>query len=308
MLELIYRDARDSDSDALIALIGGVFDEYPGCVTDVDGEMPELLRIATHFRELGGRFWVAERGGEVVSCIGFAPLPSGRVQLHKLYVRADCRRTGIGSRLCDLVESSARERGATHVELWSDTRFQTAHVLYERRGYRRGSLTRELHDKSATVEYFFEKEVAGVGDLARALAETPERLRTLIGGWGEAQVRRKPSPNEFSALEHVCHLRDLEWEGYRARLDRLLSEDKPLLVNIDGDLWARERDYNREDLLQALQSFQDGRLANVLALEKLRPAQLERSGVLEGVGQITVKRLFELMREHDAEHLRSLAG
>lgn len=159
MSDIAFRDALDSDSDALIGLIGGVFDEYPGCVTDVDGEMPELRAIATHFRALAGRFRVVVRGGEVIGCVGFAPLSNGGFQLHKLYVRADCRRRGIGSALCDFVEQSAAERGATHVELWSDTRFETAHRVYEQRGYRRGPRTRELHDKSNTVEYFFRKEL-----------------------------------------------------------------------------------------------------------------------------------------------------
>jgi hypothetical protein len=31
--------------------------------------------------------------------------------------------------------------------------------MYERRGYHRGRKTRELHDKSNTVEYFFCKEL-----------------------------------------------------------------------------------------------------------------------------------------------------
>jgi putative acetyltransferase len=157
--EVTFRDAVDADSEALIALLGGVFEEYPGCVMDVDGEMPELRGIASHFRRLEGRFWVAERNGSVVGCIGFAPLPNGGVQLHKLYVRADSRRIGVGAALCDLVEASARERSATHVELWSDTRFETAHLVYQRRGYARDGRTRELHDKSNTLEYFFRKEL-----------------------------------------------------------------------------------------------------------------------------------------------------
>jgi len=157
--DVAFRDAVDADSEALIALLGGVFEEYPGCVMDVDGEMPELRGIASHFRRLEGRFWVAERNGSVVGCIGFAPLPNGGVQLHKLYVRADSRRMGLGTALCQLVEANGRVREATHVELWSDTRFETAHLVYERRGYVRDGRTRELHDKSNTVEFFFRKEL-----------------------------------------------------------------------------------------------------------------------------------------------------
>ena len=70
---LTLREARDLDADALIELIGGVFAEYPGCVMDVDGELPELRRIASYFEEHAGRFWVAERDGRVVGCVGVSP-------------------------------------------------------------------------------------------------------------------------------------------------------------------------------------------------------------------------------------------
>lgn len=153
--EVYVREGRDDDEAGLIALLGGVFAEYPGCVLDVDGEMPELRAIATTFARAGGRFWVAELGGRIAGSIGFTPTPSGAIELRKLYVDRSARRRGLGGRLCDRVEAEARARGAKRVELWSDTRFLDAHRQYERRGYVRGPTTRELHDKSATVEYFF---------------------------------------------------------------------------------------------------------------------------------------------------------
>ena len=53
----------------------------------------------------------------------------------------------------------AESRGARFVELWSDTRFADAHRLYERLGYRKSGVTRELHDMSGSVEYHFRKEL-----------------------------------------------------------------------------------------------------------------------------------------------------
>ncbi len=155
---LTIRDARDSDAEDLIELITSVFDEYPGCVMDVDGEMPELLRIASWFAEHDGEFWVAEQDGRVVGCIGYTPAadPSG-VELKKLYVSRSAREGGIGGRLTERVEAAARRRGARFIDLWSDTRFETAHVFYARRGWRKSGATRELHDKSNTVEFYFEK-------------------------------------------------------------------------------------------------------------------------------------------------------
>lgn len=180
---VLVREARDGDAEGLIRLLGDVFAEYPGCVLDVDGEMPELRRIATSFARWGGRFWVAESEGRVVGSIGWSPAPAptgtlpgeapiaersgpgaggaarGGIELRKLYVDAAFRRQGLGARLCDLVEADARARGAAFVELWSDTRFVTAHRFYDRRGYVRGTTTRELHDRSATVEYYFRLRV-----------------------------------------------------------------------------------------------------------------------------------------------------
>ncbi|MCC6526439.1 MAG: GNAT family N-acetyltransferase [Polyangiaceae bacterium] len=158
------RPARDADGAGVIALLGAVFAEYPGCVLDVDGEMPELRAIATWFARAGGRFYVVERAGgdgraPIVACVGHTPSGPDGLELRKLYVARSARRGGLGGGLCELVESIGRAAGARFVELWSDTRFLDAHRLYERRGYRRGLRTRELHDLSASVEYHFRKEL-----------------------------------------------------------------------------------------------------------------------------------------------------
>ncbi len=156
------RFARDDDEDGLIALIGGCFAEYPGCVLEVDAEIPELRAIATYAAGRDGRFWVAEAGGSVVGCIGVAPAPApGGVELLKLYVDSAMRGRGLGSRLVGLVEEEAARRSAAFIELWSDTRFDSAHRLYERLGYRRLAETRELHDLSDTVEFHYRKEFGG---------------------------------------------------------------------------------------------------------------------------------------------------
>jgi GNAT superfamily N-acetyltransferase len=124
----------------------------------VDGELPELRRIASWARERGGEFWVAEIRGRIGGMCGYKLVGDDGVELVKLYVHRTQRTTGLGSILVDRVEAAARRLGRTYVEMWSDTRFQTAHKFYERRGYARGS-TRNLNDKSNTVEFYFRKEL-----------------------------------------------------------------------------------------------------------------------------------------------------
>jgi len=153
------RDARDSDGERLAELINACYDEYAGCVLDIDGEVPELRAIATHHAGNGGRFWVAENDRRILGCVGVTPGPDNTFELKKLYVAKDARKMGVGKRLVSLVEAEAMSRGARAIDLWSDTRFEDAHRLYERRGYVRGAKTRELHDKSNSVERYFRKEL-----------------------------------------------------------------------------------------------------------------------------------------------------
>ncbi len=155
------RAATDADGHDLAALFGAVFAEYDGAVF-VMAEMPELHAIAGAFRKAGGEFWIAERelyGKQVVTgSVGYTGAGDG-IELKKLYVAKSERKTGLGGRLLDLVEAAARARAAAFIELWSDPRFVPAHRFYEKRGYLKDGRTRELHDASASVEFYFRKVV-----------------------------------------------------------------------------------------------------------------------------------------------------
>ncbi len=154
----VIRDARDADAGGLIDLIGAIYAEYPGCVLDVDGEAPHLRRPASAFSDWGGRLWVAEHDGRLVACAGFADAGDA-IELKHLYVAAAARRRGLGTHLTRLVERAAGTMGRRCIDLWTDTRFTDAHRMYERLGYVRGALTRELHDLSGSVEYQYRKHL-----------------------------------------------------------------------------------------------------------------------------------------------------
>ncbi|MFI5957147.1 GNAT family N-acetyltransferase [Cryptosporangium sp. NPDC051539] len=153
----VIREVADSDSAALIALIGAAWAEYPGCVLDVDGGEPWLRAPATYYATHGGRLWVAELDGAVVGSIGIRPSGPDVAELKSLYVSASARRHGLGEVLTSLVEDEAVRLGVRQLELWSDTRFADAHRFYARLGYEQLSGSRELHDLSATVEFPFVK-------------------------------------------------------------------------------------------------------------------------------------------------------
>ena len=152
---LIIRDGRDDDSAEMIALIGAVYAEYPGCILDVEREEPMLLAPASRLAEVGGRFWVAEDARGVVGCAGFKPRPD-HAELVKLYVAKRTRGRGLAARLVAVVESAVSPAFAS-IELWTDARFLDAHRFYERLGFRRSFGSRILDDISRSTEYHYSK-------------------------------------------------------------------------------------------------------------------------------------------------------
>ena len=143
-------------------------------------------------------------------------------------------------------------------------------------------------------------------ELVSSVAETPDAIRQLTNRVAQADLSRRPADQVWSLLEHICHLRDIEQEGYAARIEKILGEDRPFLPDLDGDKLAAERDYNRQPFDQALRSFMAARENNVRTLRQLSDEQMSRSALFENVGVINLAQLVGMMCEHDREHLRQL--
>lgn len=139
-------------------------------------------------------------------------------------------------------------------------------------------------------------------EVIKSLGQTPVVLASVFQHLSQADLRLKDS-EEFSALEHICHLRDLEIEGYGERIVRILEEHNPCLADFDGARVAIVRDYNKQDAKAALAAFSDARSRNLKLLQNLTPEQMAREGTLEGVGVIDLEKLGEMMVEHDEGHL-----
>jgi hypothetical protein len=143
-------------------------------------------------------------------------------------------------------------------------------------------------------------------EVIESLEQTPIEVSLLLDQISPHEQRIK-NADEFSALENICHLRDIEIEGYSERIVRILQEDNPLLPDIDGGQLALERDYNNQDASKALDAFTTARKRNVEQLRQLNPEQTSREGNLEGVGVISLAKLLEMMLEHDQSHVIELS-
>ncbi len=173
------RDGRDADAAGFIALIDACWSEYPGCIMDLDGEVPELRAFATYVSGRQGRLWAAEdRDGRIVGMVAAYPLGADRAwEVGRMYVDAAHRGTGLAARLLAGAEAHARGQGAQRIVLWSDTRFEPAHRFYEKHSYVRSGSIRVLDDVSKSLEFRYTKPIAGlaVEVLDAAAATSAER-------------------------------------------------------------------------------------------------------------------------------------
>jgi hypothetical protein len=145
-----------------------------------------------------------------------------------------------------------------------------------------------------------------------ALAAFPAELERHYAAFPPDLVNWAPPswdgvPSEaFTALEQVCHVRDIEIDGYHLRFRRTLDEEAPTLASIDSESLARERDYARADARRMFAEFREARARTLALLRGLDDVQLRRPAVFEGYGRVTLRGLVHYLCSHDQQHLSGL--
>src|SRR5260370_25843180 len=112
------------------------------------------------------------------------------------------------------------------------------------------------------------------------LGDMPGRFASFVDDIPSAKWRTRAANGGFSIQEHACHLRDIEIEGYRARLERILAQARAQLPDIDGAELARQRDYLRQDLRRAQAVFAAVRAGFVHHLAPPSPPDRRRTRVV----------------------------
>ena len=98
----------------------------------------DLLDIEGCYIDKGDLFRIAlDDRDRVVGSIGCNLISENEAVLHRLYVKCDRKRTGIGSALLEAAEAFAREHGRTvmRVHLGDKTTYYESRIFYLRRGY-----------------------------------------------------------------------------------------------------------------------------------------------------------------------------
>jgi hypothetical protein len=123
--------------------------------------------------------------------------------------------------------------------------------------------------------------------------------------WAPLSWAGVPS-EELTAIEQVCHVRDIEIDGYQVRFHRTLSESNPILESIDTDALARDRSYGTSNADAAFATFREARKKTVALISSLTPEQFNRTAMFEGYGPVSLRSLVHYLCSHDQQHLAGL--
>ncbi|KAB0653394.1 DinB family protein [Burkholderia territorii] len=145
-----------------------------------------------------------------------------------------------------------------------------------------------------------------------ALADFPRQLEAHFAAVPDGYARWTPAdwtgiPSEhFSPLGQLCHVRDIEIDGYHVRLRRMLGENHPLLESVDGDALAIKRRYDDAHASDVLAAIRDARRQTLDVVSRLTHEQYARTAEFEGYGVLTVRGLLHYLCSHDQQHLAGM--
>ena len=140
------------------------------------------------------------------------------------------------------------------------------------------------------------RDVAGP-DVAPMLVSSVAAWQDVLRG---SDVRVRPDPSTWSALEYGCHARDV-CHRFEARLRLMLTREDPDFENWDQDAAAIAGRYGEQDPAEVARQLHDGAHSFAALLESVTGEQWRRTGRRSDGAQFTVDS-FARYFIHDVVH------
>jgi len=146
--------------------------------------------------------------------------------------------------------------------------------------------------------------LGALGDFPRQLEAFYAEVPAAFKNWRPAFWQGIPS-EPFTPIEQVCHVLDIEVEGYHVRFRRTLQESDPGLISLDGESLARERSYATANAAEVFSALRLARARTIELISNLSAREFARTAQFEG-RRVTLLGLVHYLCSHDQQHLAGL--
>jgi len=133
---------------------------------------------------------------------------------------------------------------------------------------------------------------------------TPAVLQSLVASVPDKAWPRKPIAEEWALVEVICHLRDTEREIHQMQISTLLNGNEPFITRPDSTVWAKERNYLKEDGPRALRDFTSARMETLARLKGLEDAVWKQKARHAIFGPTHFQEVIGFIADHDRMHIQ----
>ena len=147
-------------------------------------------------------------------------------------------------------------------------------------------------------------------DVAAALEVirgVPAAVGAAVSSVSDAQLRQRPDDTTWSALEYVCHIRDV-YAVYTIRLYRTRVEDRATLEPMLNDLRAARFRYNSRDVVAVLAELADNVAGLVDEAARVRDDGWNRVATRLPGEERTARWLIRQAMHEGTHHLRDISS
>jgi hypothetical protein len=130
-----------------------------------------------------------------------------------------------------------------------------------------------------------------------------DTLRKAVAGMTREQLVARPVAGKWSTLEVVCHLSDFD-PILADRMKRIIALDRPTLLGADENRFATALAYHERDLEEELAVIATTRSQLARILRRQPDSVLQRVGVHNERGELTLERILTITTNHIPHHVK----
>ena len=138
-------------------------------------------------------------------------------------------------------------------------------------------------------------------EIAARIEAAGTAIEAELGTMSDELASWHPAEGEWCVKEVLAHLTLSEGHGFAGRIVHILSADEPAVTAT-----GRPEPACGESLENMLAAFRTQRTRSVELVAGLQPWDIERAGIHERVGRLTVNDLLHEWVHHDRTHLRQI--